>query len=73
MIKALAFIHKKNDFSDNDFKDYYNSFYHKLKFMPVQLTKNILNKQIQMPVAFQYIIQNVVGNFNFSRCEWLER
>ena len=23
MIKALAFIHKKNDFSDNDFKDYY--------------------------------------------------
>ena len=23
MIKALAFIHKKNNFSDNDFKDYY--------------------------------------------------
>jgi DNA-directed RNA polymerase II subunit RPB1 len=28
--------------------------------------KNILNKQIQMPVAFQYIIQNVVGNFNLN-------
>ena len=28
--------------------------------------KNNLNKQIQMPVAFQYIIQNVVGNFKLN-------
>ena len=28
--------------------------------------KNILNKQIHMPVAFQYIIQNVVGIFKLN-------
>lgn len=33
---------------NNDFKDYYNSFYHKLKFMPVQLTKNILKDKIEI-------------------------
>jgi len=33
--------------SNSNFKDYYDSFYHKLKFMPVQLVKNIFKEKIE--------------------------
>ena len=42
-LAAFSFNYSFN----NNFKDYYDSFFHKLKFMPVQLVENVFKEKIE--------------------------
>ena len=58
----------KSQKKETDIKNkYYIDFILKSKDKIIKnVYKNIFNKQVHLPVAFNHIIQNVVGNFNLN-------